>query len=117
MVPPRRGLAGEVALLPLAEEVDEHVGLEALREQLGEEVQVGHERRLQDHRRVRRVEQLDRVPVAQQASWSPSYRDRRRFLGDLVRALGSLFPQGKALPEARPHLPRCRDAPGRKVAI
>mmetsp|Transcript_39306 Transcript_39306/g.83737 ORF Transcript_39306/g.83737 Transcript_39306/m.83737 type:complete len:223 (+) Transcript_39306:158-826(+) len=57
----RDGLATVVHLLPLAQEIDEHVRLEAPIEQLREEVEVGHERRLQDDRDVRSVEELDRV--------------------------------------------------------
>ena len=39
----------------------DHVRLETLVEELGEEVEVGDERRLQDDRHVRGVEELDRV--------------------------------------------------------
>jgi hypothetical protein len=48
-------------ILPLTKEVNQEVGLEPLVEQLGEEVEITDERRLQDDRNVRGVEQLDRV--------------------------------------------------------
>mmetsp|Transcript_72030 Transcript_72030/g.201041 ORF Transcript_72030/g.201041 Transcript_72030/m.201041 type:complete len:317 (-) Transcript_72030:255-1205(-) len=54
-------LAAVVLLLPLAEQVDQHVRLEAPVQQLREEVQIRHERRLQDDGDVRGVEQLDRI--------------------------------------------------------
>mmetsp|Transcript_14671 Transcript_14671/g.32200 ORF Transcript_14671/g.32200 Transcript_14671/m.32200 type:complete len:216 (+) Transcript_14671:50-697(+) len=55
------GLACVVHLLPLAQKVDEHVGLEALVEELREEVEVGDERGLQDDGDVGGVEQLDGI--------------------------------------------------------
>mmetsp|Transcript_14005 Transcript_14005/g.33972 ORF Transcript_14005/g.33972 Transcript_14005/m.33972 type:complete len:363 (+) Transcript_14005:347-1435(+) len=55
------GLAAEVALLPLAQDVHQHVRLEPAVEQLAEEVQVRHQSSLQDDRNVRGVEQLDGV--------------------------------------------------------
>merc|ERR1719506_2398883 len=63
----RDRLPGVVSLLPLAQQIDEHVRLEALVQKLREEVRVRDEGRLQDHRRVRGVEQLDGVRVLRAA--------------------------------------------------
>eukprot|EP00754_Rhynchopus_humris_P043535 Rhum_TRINITY_DN3343_c0_g1::Rhum_TRINITY_DN3343_c0_g1_i1::g.10629::m.10629 len=54
-------VAGVARGLPLTEQVHEQVGREAGVEHLRDEVQVGHEGRLQDDRGVARVEQLDRL--------------------------------------------------------
>merc|ERR1719161_2077370 len=55
------GLAGVVDFLPLAEQIDEHVALEALVKKLGDEVHVGHQSGLKDNRNVGCVEELDGV--------------------------------------------------------
>mmetsp|Transcript_41179 Transcript_41179/g.64341 ORF Transcript_41179/g.64341 Transcript_41179/m.64341 type:complete len:373 (-) Transcript_41179:246-1364(-) len=61
--PDRTHLAGHrhLRLLPAAQEVDEDVLRVPLVEDLGDEVQVGHQRRLEDDRDVGGVEELDRV--------------------------------------------------------
>ena len=56
-----RRLAGHVKLLPPAEEANEEVPLELAVKDLGEEVEVADEGRLQDDRDVAGVEELDRV--------------------------------------------------------
>jgi len=55
------GLTRVVDLLPLSEQVDEHVGLKALVEELRDEVHVGDERGLENDGDVGSVEQLDGV--------------------------------------------------------
>src|SRR5205807_643695 len=59
----RHGLsaAAGVDLLPSSQQLHNDICAVALEEQLREEVQVGHERSLQDDRDVRSVEQLDRI--------------------------------------------------------
>ncbi|KAF7455843.1 transport protein SEC61 subunit alpha [Cryptosporidium felis] len=52
------GLAPDIQLLPLAEDVDQHVGLESAVEELREEVKVGNQSRLEDDRNVRGVKEL-----------------------------------------------------------
>mmetsp|Transcript_97284 Transcript_97284/g.197633 ORF Transcript_97284/g.197633 Transcript_97284/m.197633 type:complete len:291 (-) Transcript_97284:677-1549(-) len=57
----RNRLPRVLHLLPLPQEIDEHVRLEAAVKELREEVQVRDQRRLQDDGNVRGVEQLDGV--------------------------------------------------------
>lgn len=47
--------------LPFAKQADNEVGTEALVEELGDEIQVGHQGRLQDDGHIAGVEQLDGV--------------------------------------------------------
>ena len=55
------GMTSGLNVLPLAEELDQEVGLVAFVEDLGEEVEVGDKGGLEDDRDVRRVEELDGV--------------------------------------------------------
>ena len=74
------GLAGVVDLLPLAKQVDEHVALEALVEELGDEVHMGDQRRLENDRNVGGVKELDGVG----AFFDWKFNGKKNLVGDAV---------------------------------
>ena len=98
-------LAGALGLLPAAEELDQEVASVALVQQLGDEVEVGHQCGLQDDWHVRRVEELDGVgllhaaaalgrhgevdPEALEVDHHEEDQDRGQQVGD-VRQVGAV---------------------------
>ena len=61
-------LASALGLLPATKELDQEVASVAFVQQLGDEVEVGHQRGLQDDGHVRRVEELDGVSLLHAAA-------------------------------------------------